>query len=186
VSAVPPVGLIARFDVWADERLEPLRHRPVIGRVFTAASRLGDHSVIWHLVAAGRGVTSDLHADQAMAFSAMLGIESLVVNQGVKRLFKRVRPTESGDERFIVRRPSTSSFPSGHASSGFFAASVLTAMCGRRTAPLWFGVATVVGTSRAFVRIHHASDVVGGAALGLALAVGGRRLIGRLGLDRRK
>ena len=31
------------------------------------------------------------------------------------------------------------------------------------------GVAAVVATSRAYVRIHHASDVVGGAAVGLAL-----------------
>jgi membrane-associated phospholipid phosphatase len=36
-----------------------------------------------------------------------------------------------------------------------------------------------------FVRIHHASDVVGGAMLGLALGAGGRRVVGRLGLDRR-
>ena len=102
--------------------------------------------------------------------AALLGVESLVVNQGVKRLFRRERPTQTGDDRLPVRQPSTSAFPSGHASSAAFAAAVLTSWDGRRSAPLWFGLAAVVGTSRAYVRIHHASDVVGGAVVGLALA----------------
>ena len=33
-----------------------------------------------------------------------------------------------------------------------------------------------VATSRAYVRIHHASDIVAGAAVGLALAAVARRL----------
>ena len=105
----------------------------------------------------------------------LLGAESLVVNQGLKRLFRRTRPTESGDERYPVRRPSTSSFPSGHASSAFFAASLLSER-DRALAPLWFSLAAVVATSRAYVRIHHGSDVVAGAAVGLALAAVAKRL----------
>ena len=50
----------------------------------------------------------------AFLFSALIGLESLVLNQGIKRLFRRPRPTEAGDPRYPVRRPSTSSFPSGH------------------------------------------------------------------------
>ena len=79
------------------------------------------------------------------------------------------RPTQAGDPRYPVRKPSTSSFPSGHASAAFFAATVLTAWSGVATAPAWFALAGVVATSRAFVRIHHPSDVVGGALVGLAL-----------------
>jgi undecaprenyl-diphosphatase len=148
--------------------------------MFTSASHLGDFSLIWHIVAAARGVTSDRRADQALALSALLGAESLIVNQGIKKLFRRQRPTESGDERFDVRTPSTSSFPSGHASSAFFAASLLTYLDGRRSAPLWFGLAGVVATSRVFVRIHHASDVIGGAAVGLGLGLIARPLVKRL------
>jgi undecaprenyl-diphosphatase len=46
---------------------------------------------------------------------------------------------------------------------------VLTHYSGTRFAPVWFGVATLVGSSRAYVRIHHASDVLGGAVIGAAL-----------------
>ena len=162
---------VHRFDDRADAALEHVRGRSgVLDTLFTGASALGDFSLIWHLVGGIRGLTSDHHANQAFLFSALIGAESLIVNQGVKRLFRRTRPTVAGDPRFPVRAPSTSSFPSGHASAAFFAASLLTAWSGWPTLPAWFALACVVALSRAFVRIHHASDVIGGAVLGLGLA----------------
>jgi membrane-associated phospholipid phosphatase len=169
VSALLDHAAVAQFDRRVDDALEHLRGKRVPDLVMQSASHVGDFSVIWHLVGAARGLTSPRRAEQALVLSALLGIESLVVNQGVKRVFRRERPTETGDPRLQVRRPRTSSFPSGHASSAAFAATLLTAWGGRRTAPLWFGLAAVVGTSRVYVRIHHASDVVAGAAVGLGL-----------------
>ncbi|MBA3302740.1 MAG: phosphatase PAP2 family protein, partial [Acidimicrobiia bacterium] len=97
-----------------------------------------------------------------------LAIESLVVNWGVKSLFRRTRPAWDHDRPHRLRQPRTSSFPSGHATSGFLAATLLAdADRPRRTAPVWFAVASVVASSRVHVRIHHASDVVAGAAMGL-------------------
>ena len=160
---------VAAFDQWGERGLEHLRGNKIADKVFTIASTLGDFSLLWHLVGATRGLTSESRANQAFVFSALIGIESLLVNQGIKRLFRRTRPTEAGDSRYPVRKPATSSFPSGHASAAFFAASVLTYWSGLAWAPLLFAVATVVGASRAFVRIHHASDIVGGAVVGLLL-----------------
>ena len=65
-----------------------------------------------------------------------------------------------------MRIPRTSSFPSGHASSAFFAAVALRDSPG---APLIFAAAAIVAASRVHVRMHHASDVVAGALLGAAL-----------------
>lgn len=170
MSEQPPNGVIDRFDQRADELLERLRGRRPVDLVMTTASHLGDFSLIWHIVGVTRGVTSAQRAKQAVVLSALIGAESLIVNQGIKRLFRRRRPTTSGDPRFPVRTPSTTSFPSGHASAAFFAATLLTHYSGARYAPAWFAMATVVGSSRAYVRIHHASDVVGGAVVGAALA----------------
>jgi len=115
------VSAIESFDKWGDAQLERLRGNPVADTVFQAASDLGDFSGIWHLVSVGRTITRRSSPRESLAMAALIGAESLVVNQGVKRLFGRIRPTEAGDPRFPVRRPSTSSFPSGHASSAFFA-----------------------------------------------------------------
>jgi undecaprenyl-diphosphatase len=105
--------------------------------------------------------------------SAVLGLESLLVNGGIKRLVRRTRPVFTGERPHRLRRPRTSSFPSGHASSAFCAATLLSE--GRRTWPAYYALATVVAASRVHVRIHHPTDVVAGAALGLALGHVARR-----------
>jgi undecaprenyl-diphosphatase len=168
---------VATFDQWADDLLDRLRGNPVADQVFTAASHLGDFSLIWHLVSAARGLGSERAASDAFVMAALIGAESLLVNQGVKRLFRRTRPTESGDDRYGVRKPSTSSFPSGHASAAAFAATLLATRSPGWAKPFWYGLAAVVALSRAFVRIHHASDVVGGIATGLVLAAVARRIV---------
>jgi undecaprenyl-diphosphatase len=178
--ALGPV--IARFDGWTDEQLERLRGGPVADTVFTMATALGDFSLVWHLVNVTRGLIGGRRADQVPVLAIALGAESLLVNQGLKRLFGRSRPTVEGDPRYPVRRPLTSSFPSGHASAAAFTATLLTGWDGKRSAPLWWGLAVVVATSRAYVRIHHASDVVAGMATGAALGLVARKVIGRLGI----
>jgi undecaprenyl-diphosphatase len=41
----------------------------------------------------------------------------------------------------------------------------------------YFGLAAVVASSRVYTRMHHASDVVAGALLGLALGQVAKRLL---------
>lgn len=169
--------IVERFDRWVDGTLEPLRGHRVTDAVFTTASRLGEFSLIWHLANAGRGLTGAGRFQQVPVLAALIGAESLLVNQGIKRIFRRTRPTISGDERFELRTPSTSSFPSGHASAAAFAATVLTGWDGKRSAPLWWTLAGTVAVSRAYVRIHHGSDVVAGLATGTILGRMARRVL---------
>lgn len=161
---------VGAFDARVDAALEPWRERRGIDRLFHLASEYGDFSLIWQVIGAAYGLGVRRDWREWLMFAALIGIESLIVNQGVKRLFRRTRPTETGDPRFPVRKPRTSSFPSGHASSAFFAATLLTFWSSWPWAPLWFAIALVVGLSRAIVRIHHPSDVVGGMVVGVVLA----------------
>jgi undecaprenyl-diphosphatase len=98
-----------------------------------------------------------------------------VVNGPVKWMFRRSRPTHDAARPLHLRTPRTSSFPSGHATAAFFGATLLGD--GDPLAPLYYAIAVVVATSRLHVRIHHASDVVGGAVIGLALGVLVRHLV---------
>ncbi len=164
------------FDAACERALDRLRGHPYLDLSMYAASALGDWSLIWHLIGTGRGVTSDRRADEAVRLSLTLGVESLLVNQGVKRLFRRRRPTPAGTRPHRLRSPLTSSFPSGHASSAFCAAALLSDGH-RRLAPAWYAVAVVVATSRVYVRIHHASDVVAGALLGEVIGQVARRRV---------
>jgi membrane-associated phospholipid phosphatase len=160
---------MSRFDDTGDRVLEPLRTNSISNRIFGFASTIGDFSIVWHVIGFGRAIGSTTRLQQAIALSIALGVESLIVNQGVKRLFKRERPTTSGDHRFDVRTPSTSSFPSGHASSATFACILLASFTGFPLAVLWIAIAAVVALSRVVVRIHHLSDIVGGIVTGAIL-----------------
>jgi undecaprenyl-diphosphatase len=99
------------------------------------------------------------------------------VNWGIKSLFGRVRPEHDAPRPYNLRRPLTSSFPSGHASAAFTAA----AMLSERSAawPIYYTLAGGVALSRVYVKIHHASDVVGGVAIGIVLGRIARRVVSR-------
>ena len=103
---------------------------------------------------------------EAIRLSAALGAESAFVNGAVKSLFRRERPAHEVERPHNLRQPLTSSFPSGHASAAFLAATLLSERS--RIKPFWYAAAGVVAVSRVHVRIHHASDVVVGAGIGLA------------------
>lgn len=159
------------LDDVGDRILEPLRNNRLSVRLFNAASTIGDFSIVWHLCGVLYAIGSVERAKQALALSIALGVESVIVNQGIKRLFRRERPTASGDHRFDVRTPSTSSFPSGHASSATFAAVILTSYSGFPLAALWIVIAGIVALSRVVVRIHHLSDILGGIVTGALLSI---------------
>lgn len=157
------------FDSIGDKVFEPLRKNSVSQRVFSMASTVGDFSVVWHVIGLLCAITSVISFRETLSLSVALGCESLIVNQGLKRIFRRDRPTVSGDERFDIRTPSTSSFPSGHASSATCAAIILTSFAAMPLAIVWILVGVVVALSRVVVRIHHLSDILGGLVAGAVL-----------------
>ncbi len=156
---------IARFDDGVDTAFDRLRGNPAADRVFYGASELGDFSLVWFILGALRGLRSERDWRAAVRVGVGLGIESALVNGVIKSFFRRRRPpTEGFIHAWPLRRPRTSSFPSGHATSAFSAAALLSE--DDALWPLYYAIAVVVATSRVYVKMHHASDVVAGAALG--------------------
>ncbi len=171
---------VEHFDEAVDAGLERVRGNPVVDRVFTLASHVGDFSMIWHTINIAIGLVNR-RPKRVVAFATLIGLESLIVNQGVKRLFKRTRPTTAGEAGLEVRQPRTSSFPSGHASAATFAAGMLAPRVGLPFSALIRAAAGTVAVSRAYVRIHHASDVVAGVVTGGVLVAITRRALRRFG-----
>ena len=176
--ALPEDGWIADFDQVVDRWFGRwLRGRPGPDAVFYAASAVGDHGLLWLAVA---GLQAARRHDgnwrrRLVRTAAGLGVESALVNGPVKWMFRRRRPVHEGPRALYLRQPRTSSFPSGHATAAFFAAALL-----RDDDPWWplyYGLAVIVAASRVHVRIHHASDVVGGALLGAVLGELTRQMV---------
>jgi membrane-associated phospholipid phosphatase len=174
-----PLRLPPVFDT-VDERVDRawdrFRGNPLADHVFYAASEMGDFGLIWMGAAALHAIAGDPRQGRALLrLAGALGVESLVVNQGLKRLFRRQRPNWEGPRPRGLRQPSTSSFPSGHSTSAVTAA-LLISQTSPVPAPVWWGLAGVVATSRIHVKIHHASDVAGGLLVGAAIGTVLKRL----------
>jgi len=165
---------VDNFDLAIDRAFDHLRGNVVADRLFYGASELGDFGLLWVLLGTVKGLRKGGDLEAALKLTAAMGIESILVNGIVKSFFRRTRPPWEVDRPLRVRRPLTSSFPSGHATAGFSAAMMLSE--DDELAPLYFALAAIVATSRIYVKIHHASDVAGGVAFGLLLGVLGRRL----------
>jgi membrane-associated phospholipid phosphatase len=97
-----------------------------------------------------------------------IGVTSALVNLAVKSAWARQRPDRAGAGVPVwrnVRMPASTSFPSGHAASGFaFAAAI------GRDQP-WLGLAlrflaAAVGYSRVHTGVHYPGDVVVGSLIG--------------------
>jgi membrane-associated phospholipid phosphatase len=176
VPGLPPrlTHAIARSDTAIDTRVDRFRGHPHVDRLMYAASELGDFSLIWHLVNSTRAMGPDRRLEHAVRIAAALGVESALVNGPVKSLFRRHRPAWEQERPLRLRRPRTSSFPSGHASAAMMAATLLAE--DDPLAPLYYVLAAVVASSRVYVKIHHPSDVVAGALLGLALGQVAKRV----------
>ncbi|HEX2046238.1 MAG TPA: phosphatase PAP2 family protein [Acidimicrobiales bacterium] len=166
---------MGRFDLKAEGAFDRLRGKPTADRVFYAASELGDFGLIWVILATLKGLRKGDDLVTALRMIALMGAESLLVNGIIKSCFRRTRPPWEVDRPMRVRRPLTSSFPSGHATSATSAAIVLSE--DDELWPLYVAVAVVVASSRVYVKIHHASDVAAGVGLGVVLGVVGRRLL---------
>lgn len=164
---------VDRVDDAVDEWWERLRGIAPVDRIYYAASEAADFSVLWHAAGVIQAIIED-DPRIAIGLSAALGIESALVNGPVKSLFKRSRPVQEVPRPHKLRQPKTSSFPSGHASAAMLAAALLSRGPGGAA---WYAVGAVVATSRIHVRIHHASDVVGGAVLGAGLGAIARRVL---------
>jgi len=138
---------------------EPLR------RLSNAANNSG----LWLAIAAGLGVAGGAAGRRAAARGTVaIGVTSALVNLAVKSAWSRRRPDRAGlgvPVQRNVRMPASTSFPSGHAASGFaFAAAI------GRDQP-WLGLvlrflAAAVGYSRVHSGVHYPGDVVAGALIG--------------------
>jgi undecaprenyl-diphosphatase len=173
---------VRAFDDRVDGLFDEVRGHPAVDRLMYGASEVGDFSLVWHMVGMARGLTSNERADEAIRLSVILAAESVLVNGVIKSFFRRRRPIWDQPRAFRIRRPRSSSFPSGHASAAFTAATILSE--GDPLWPLYYAAAAVVASSRAYVKIHHASDVVAGVATGLVIGRIARRLWPKSGMSR--
>jgi hypothetical protein len=153
----------------ADVRMGDLVRRGRSGpsdRVVAAATDLGSmYGVVGTATALGVAGHRRLARDVMV-----IGSAAWLVAQGAKTRVKRERPYESEGVIRLIRPPTGSSYPSGHAAVTAAMMSVIAADGDRIVRLVAAGLVVFVAASRVYVGVHYPSDVVGGTGMGLLLA----------------
>jgi undecaprenyl-diphosphatase len=156
---------------------------PSLDEPLRRLSNTANNSRLWLAIAAGLAVAGGRSGRRAAVRGTVaIGITSALVNLQVKSMWIRPRPDRAGagiPEQRDVRMPASTSFPSGHAASGFAFASAI----GRDQPGLGLALrflAAAVAYSRVHTGVHYPGDVVVGALIGASTGQAVAGLVDRL------
>lgn len=139
-------------------------------KLFEYITMLGEETILILLVA-----VLYFAFDKRLAMRiGYITITSMCVNNTLKNLVKRPRPFVAGDVNPARAHTATGySFPSGHTQTIATWATAFAMYFKKKWVSLLAGIAIIaVAFSRLFLGVHYPSDVIVGAVLGIAMAVG--------------
>jgi membrane-associated phospholipid phosphatase len=137
---------------------------PRVQRAVARFSQLGEHGGVWLAIGA---VGWALDRPRAAQWSRAVGTvaATYALNTAVKLAVRRRRPELPGLPA-LAGTPTQLSFPSAHAATSFAAAGLYARL--GLPAPVLYALAVKLSLSRLYLGVHYPSDVLAGAALGMA------------------
>ncbi|MFD0681968.1 MULTISPECIES: undecaprenyl-diphosphatase [unclassified Paenibacillus] len=114
--------------------------------------------------------------NRQMVVSTLLSAAAALGTNGIiGAIYHRDRPFVAHHVIQLVNHEASASFPSNHAAAAFAVAASIW-LWRRKDGWVWFILAALIGFSRIWSGIHYTTDIVGGAILGILIAV----VIGKL------
>ena len=149
---------------------------PWVRALFCAASRLGD-GVFWYALMAGLFAVAGRAAVPAVLHMTAIGAIGVLLYKWLKSRTSRPRPYQV---RTAIRRGADPldnfSFPSGHTLHAV-SFSILAIAYFPAAAWIVLPFAALVAASRLVLGLHYPTDVLAGAAIGAALALGSLAIV---------
>lgn len=160
------------FDAGVMDFVQRHFHNIVTDSVFPIITYLGELGAVWVFLAVILLFFPKTKRCGSLMLLSMLAT-FLVGEVFLKNVVDRPRPfqTYPGAVQLLIQEPSSWSFPSGHSSSSFAAATVVFAYS-RRWGTAALGLAALIAFSRMFLFVHYPTDVLAGAVLGALCALG--------------
>ncbi len=141
-------------------------HTPAAERAAARFSSLGEHGRVW-LAIGLVGALAQPEQRPAWRRGRRTVTATFALNTAVKLAVGRRRPQLAGLPA-LTPTPTTLSFPSAHASTGFAGALAYSRL--GMPAPALYGLALALAYSRLYLGVHYPSDILAGALLGSAMA----------------
>jgi undecaprenyl-diphosphatase len=147
-------------------------HTPWLDQVMWLLSAAGVAGSIWIAVAAV--MAAWVPRLRAPAWQVVLAVilSQAIVDWAVKPIIARPRPFVADTRaRVVGYHPETYSFPSGHTTTSFAAATVMAFAITRRRAAATWALASAIAVSRVYIGVHYPLDVAVGAVCGVLIGV---------------
>ncbi|MDD6022495.1 MAG: phosphatase PAP2 family protein [Acutalibacteraceae bacterium] len=176
---------IYHFDWNVFQFVEAHLWNPVFDAISKVITLSGESGIIWILFAlafliAGLVRKNDTYKKISVAVVVSLLFMEVANNLVIKELIARVRPFNFNWSQFswggefnypdIVSKPTSWSFPSGHASSSFAAAVAIFWYDKKKGVPALF-YAALLAFSRVYVHVHYCTDIIAGTLVGIIYAL---------------
>ena len=149
--------------------IQDYARNPILDRIMIFITTLGNGGMIWIAATVILMIPKKPRKVGIMSAVALLG-SLLINNHLIKNIVQRPRPFVTfTDLQIIIPTPSEFSFPSGHTSSSFAAASVFYTHLPKKIGVPAIVLAGLIGLSRLYVGVHYPTDVIAGIFMGIFL-----------------
>ena len=165
-SRSPLLRALGDLDQAALRLLRTRGRQPPVEATMRTLGAIGEWAAVWAAIGGASAVADPARRGRWTA-AAAVGPVAIGLNFAVKLAVGRERPLIEGHPP-LARAPSKLSVPSAHATSSFAAATALGRVEPRARPPL-YTLAAAICLSRPYLGMHYPSDVLAGAALGLAI-----------------
>ena len=161
------IELINVFDIGVIEFIQNNLHNPTMDKIMILITGLGDAGLIWILIGLALLISKKYRKVGFMVLGALaLGA---IIGEGIlKNIIQRDRPFVSIEGiDMLIKAPTSYSFPSGHTTSSFAAAGVLSINFKNKSIYI-FTLAMLIGFSRIYLGVHFPTDIFAAIILGLS------------------
>lgn len=173
-----PPNAPTSFELSILQALREAFEHPDVGTFLEAVTHLGDYGFIWIAL----GVVLLLFAATRRAGASILTallFGYLVCNLTLKPLVERIRPCDIVENMALIACPSDFSFPSGHTTSAFAAATALF-LVHRKWGAAALVFAALMAFSRLYLFVHFPTDILIGAVIGALCAWAAVKIVGKI------
>lgn len=162
-----------QFLLWLKETCA----HPFLDNIMIFVSALGDGGFIW--IALGllflfMGRKHKIWQKRGLFLLLSLAANALACNLLLKPLVARTRPYDLLGYDILIPPVGDDSFPSGHTSASFAAATAIYAM-DKKWGMAAYAFAALMGFSRLYLGVHFPTDVLAGAVIGVLMAKAAQR-----------
>ena len=139
---------------------------------------MGNLGVIWFVISSLMFLKVEY---RIIGIGVILAVAlTTIIGEGrIKHIVRRSRPFQDKEEKLLINKPITYSFPSGHTASSFAALAVFLQMNGK-LGLIVSPIATLIAFSRVYLKVHYPTDVIFGMLLGFTCGITVVSFLGRM------